>query len=272
MNKYWVAATKRLPEASPRPRAEVVADRRAREAALANLMRLWATSATAVTPVASACAVTIVAPRPALDLDVAQERPMWAGSDAFTSAMESIQDQLGEGPSVVARDAGVAVAVDDIRTDLARWPVFAMAAQAHGLVSAHAEPLITPDGRLWGVITWYATTTGLSAEGAHGMATRAREVAAAHVLARRLLDLQVHPRDLPAALVARAVLAQAVGIVMERQGCDADTAFAELMETARRERAALPVVAALLVDRARRADADGESEPPVRPVGVESTP
>ncbi len=216
------------------------------------LMGALARDATVATPAVSGCALTLSTATIALEPGAYVAVPIRAGSDAFALAMESIQDQIGEGPTMAARTAGVAVAVTDVQAEVARWPVFAMAARAHGLLAVHAQPLITPDGRQWGSISWYAKAPGTFRGGAHGLVARAGEVAATLALARRFLCLQVRPVDLFAALASRAVISQAAGIVMQRQGCDADTAFAELRETARREHTGLPIAAALLVDRAAR--------------------
>lgn len=204
-----------------------------REAALLEVMADLAVAAAAATPMASGCALTTMGQGPGQG----GLGPILAGSNAFAKAMESIQNQIGEGPSVTARATGRRVAVTDIRNDCTRWPVFAMVARAHELAGVHVEPLVTPGGRLCGAITWYARESMVLRRGAHGPNAQAAEVAATLAVAGRMLDLQIRPAQLPAALAAREVLAQAVGIVMERHRCDAEAAFAELCETTRRERA-----------------------------------
>lgn len=225
-------------------------DGSAPQVALAEVMSGLARAAAAASPVVAGCALTYATPSLATDRDLALTLLIRGGSDDFALAMESIQDQIGEGPSMAARTGGAPVSVVDIQAELARWPVFAMAARAHGLHAVHAEPLITPDGRRLGAISWYAQAPGIFRADAQRLVAHASEAAATLALSRRLLDLQVQPDDLSAALASRVAISQAVGIVMERQGCDADTAFAELQSISRRENRALPSVAALLVERA----------------------
>lgn len=83
-------------------------DGSARQVALAEVMSGLARAAAAASPVVAGCALTYATPSLATDRDLALTLLIRGGSDDFALAMESIQDQIGEGPSMAARTGGVA--------------------------------------------------------------------------------------------------------------------------------------------------------------------
>lgn len=88
----------------------------AQSLALVELMSELARDGTVATPVVSGCALTLSTH--GLEAEAEDTVAIRGASDAFALAMESIQDQIGEGPSMAARRAGVAVSATDIQAEL----------------------------------------------------------------------------------------------------------------------------------------------------------
>lgn len=242
-------------------------DENARDALVA-LMGELARSATPITPVVTGCDLLVLRPgrpkRPEKGLP-REHRPLRSASDPFAQAIACIQDEIGEGPSIDVLHTARAVVTPDLSADpgtdpAARWPSFTAAARAHAVAAIHAEPLISTDQRLLGVMTWYAKAPGTFHDPRlPGLTERARTVAHTLSLARRLLGLRVHPEDLHAALASRTLIAQATGLLMQRHSCTSDEAFAQLAEISRREQTKLHATAAVLLNRATRPRQAGPS-------------
>ena len=76
--------------------------------------------------------------------------------------------------------------------------------------------------------------------------------AAQAAVAGALEEARVHAQQLEAAMASRSVIEQAKGIVMAATGCDADTAFASLIQRSQHENRKLRDIAAELVARQGR--------------------
>ena len=124
-----------------------------------------------VLPVTSA-GVTLIGER--------REPRFVAASDATALRYERLQTGLGEGPCVVAFDAGEPVAVADLAQE-ARFPAFTAAARAAGLGAVFAFPLHHGDRRL-GALDLYREAPGPL--DVHTMATAQTlaDVAAAYLI------------------------------------------------------------------------------------------
>lgn len=218
--------------------------------AFGEVVERLAREAGVVTPAVSGCELAVV---PLGGGGPAGSDLVRANSNNFASAIAAIQREVGEGPSTEVMATAARVAVADMDAEPVRWPAFTVAARARGLRTVHAEPLVTPDRALVGVITWYAKVPGL-----FGIGDRADLISRAHActytvaLARRYLDLQLAPQDLAAALDSRTVISRAVGILMEHHRCDSASAFARLRTTATTRGMAVHIYAPVLVDRATR--------------------
>lgn len=123
-------------------------------------------------------------------------------------------------PGTPARETGP-LAVDDVLLD-ARWPEWCAAVSARGYRSALAVPLLARDRDL-GVLTLWSERPGAfrrhDDDAALAVLVRHVAVAVADLLASH---------DLEQARATRALVGQAQGILMERHGLDADTAFSVL--------------------------------------------
>ncbi len=124
-----------------------------------------------------------------------------AASDDSALRFEQLQSELGEGPCLAAFASGEAVSVSDFSDD-DRFPLFAPAALAEGLVAAFTFPLRHGSHRL-GALDLYRDTPGLLDQHDMDSAQTLADVAAAYLLNaqardearvtyRRLLHVSMH--------------------------------------------------------------------------------
>jgi GAF domain-containing protein len=143
-----------------------------------------------------------------------------AGTSSEAYRAEQLQGALGEGPGRTAALSRELVVADDLRAD-DRWPLWVQDAAELGFGSAVAVPL-HERGRVFAVLQLYAEQPG---------AFDAVKISVASLLARRssvALAAVERTENLKRAVDARTVIGQAEGILMERYGLDADTAFSVL--------------------------------------------
>lgn len=170
-------------------------------------------------------------------------------SSASVRAIDESQYETGEGPSVEAircsREVNVAIPAR-------RWPRFSREAAEGGIRSVFSLPLRV-QGRTTGALNLYSTGSG-------GLEVPAQEAArvlagqAAVVLANAatLKSAELANRHLREALATRDVIGQAKGILMERQGIDAERAFDVMRRASQRSDRKLRDIAAEVVERAAR--------------------
>jgi anti-anti-sigma factor len=170
-----------------------------------------------------------------------------AASDETIAQMDRDQYATGQGPCLAAASEGRWFYVESLAEET-RWPDFVPLAIGGGIGSILSTPLMAA-ARPVGALNIYST--GERVFGAHE-----RNVAAlfATQASRILTDTKFEvPADevairLRGALDAREVIAQAQGVVMEREGVSADEAYTVLRHAANREessvrRTAVEVVA-----------------------------
>jgi GAF domain-containing protein len=140
--------------------------------------------------------------------------------------LDETQYQRGHGPCLNAAGTGEVTEIADTRTD-SRWPDYAPRAVEHGNLSSLSIPLvIDADEPLCGALNLYARKPNAFDEGSKSVAVAFgpyAAVAAGNVhgyqSARKLAE------NLEAALVSRAVIEQAKGVLIERYKVTADHAF-----------------------------------------------
>lgn len=156
-------------------------------------------------------------------------------TDPVAVDLDRVQFRSGRGPSVDATrpDAPGYAGSGDLTTDR-RWPEFAAAAVGHGFRSVLATELFSPSGRgrRSGALTMYSRHpdgfTAADHNAALLLATYA-SLALARTQAAETAD--AHQSQLLRAIDTRDVIGQAKGILMNRQGIDAEQAFTLLRET-----------------------------------------
>jgi GAF domain-containing protein len=171
-----------------------------------------------------------------------------ATTDPMIEKIDQVQYDFDSGPCLDAFRTGGVYRIDDTE-DEKRWCEFARAASAHGIHSTLSLPLMA-DGEGIGALNLYSREVEAFGPAQEAQARRFSEPAAvvvanAHIFweCRRLAE------NLEAAMGSRAVIEQAKGILMARQGIDADTAFDMLRRASQRENVKLRDVARRLVER-----------------------
>ena len=174
-----------------------------------------------------------------------------AASGASVREVELVQDHAGTGACHEAFVTNQIVVVGDLRS-AGRWPGYTERAVSLGLLAVIGVPLHAW-GRTIGVLNVYRNSAGewtaddveaceiLAGLGA-GYILNATQMQAQHELTE----------NLQAALNSRGIIERAKGILMEREGVDADTAFKALRQASMDSNRKLREIAQDLVHRAER--------------------
>ena len=179
-------------------------------------------------------------------------------TDPSAPEIDTAQYETGKGPCLDAFRHGREFRIDDTRTET-RWPEFSAKASTAGVLSTLSLPLVVGSGGL-GALNLYSHTTaafvdddgqGVFAAQAAVVLANSQAYWASHALAGQLEE----------ALVSRAVIEQAKGILMATQRCDADAAFARLRSESQNTNRKVRDVAADYVRRVTAPDGDGHRTP-----------
>jgi len=169
-----------------------------------------------------------------------------ASSDGYANMLDQLQYRLDQGPCLSTLQTGEVV-FDDGTDAGDQWPLYRTQGEALGLGVSLSVP-VSHGAQVLAALNLYSRTlrsfTSAERARARGFADRAGGgVAIALKLARRtqLTD------DLQAALAGRAVIDQALGIIMGQRRCSADEAFAVLREVSQTGNTKLREVAARLI-------------------------
>lgn len=169
-----------------------------------------------------------------------------ASSDSRASQVDEVQYGHDEGPCLCSLATGQVVVVDDLAED-DRWGGYRLPALGHGVRSSLSLPLRADDAVI-GALNVYASAPRAFGPAEQIVARRfAEEATRSLELAVRMAessDMSVH---LQAALVSRAVIDQALGIVMGQNRCTADEAFELLRGISQNRNVKLRAVAAEIV-------------------------
>jgi GAF domain-containing protein len=153
-----------------------------------------------------------------------------ACTDPAASAADEVQYQTGDGPCLHALRHAQQVRIDDVATH-GRWPRFAKRAASLGIRSSLSLPLVA-DGQPVGALNLYSRKPGAFGEAETRRAEKfARHASGALTLALRMASCTDLNEQLRSSLVSRAVIDQAVGVIMATEHCPQDKAFA-LLRTA----------------------------------------
>lgn len=169
-----------------------------------------------------------------------------ACTDQLAAQADDIQYRMGDGPCLHAMRHARTVRIDDF-TAHERWPRFSRQAAALGLRSCLAVPL-RADGESAGALTLYARWPR-----AFGPAETARaEQFAGHAsgaltLALRMASCNDTNDQLRSSMVSRAVIDQALGVIMATERCPQDRAFAVLKTVSQNTNVKIRDLAATIV-------------------------
>lgn len=172
-------------------------------------------------------------------------------SAEFVHAVDDVQYGLGEGPCLLA--------VESQRTQMsgslggeARWPRFGPRVGRMGVHSVLSLPLLLPE-RVVGAMNVYAHAKhAFGPDAARIGELFARPAAVSVHNAQILAQSQRLAAQLAEALTSRAVIDQALGIIMSRTGASAEEAFDRLRATSQSQHIKVAEVSRMLVEEAVR--------------------
>jgi GAF domain-containing protein len=180
-----------------------------------------------------------------------------AVSDPRMKHLEELQIRHQEGPCISAFEDKQLVCAEDLTQEI-RWPSFSPHAVARGVGAVLASPIPYNQDAVGVVVVMSEQPRPWSAEAE--LALLAFTDLAALLIATMMMGEQQTElaAQLQSALNSRAIIEQAKGVLIERQGLSAHAAYQQLRAQARCERRKLAVVSAELVRSAvRQADGSG---------------
>src|SRR3984893_5190066 len=182
-----------------------------------------------------------------------------AVSDDRVRHLEELQVQYHEGPCISAFEEKSLVGAPDLVTD-PRWPSFNRAAVDRGVRAVLASPIPYNQDAVGVVAVLSQQARPWSGEAE--LALLAFTDLAALLIASMLMGEQQTElaAQLQSALNSRAIIEQAKGVLIGRQGLTAHAAYAQLRAQARAERRKLAVVSAEVVRNAIRVDHEAVRE------------
>ena len=169
----------------------------------------------------------------------------------FVAEVDAIQYGIGEGPCITAAAEARTLRSGSLEID-PQWPRFGPRVGRLAVHSALSIPLVTPAGVL-GAMNIYAHQHDAFDEHAALVGELFAVPAAIAVQnAQVLAQTKRLATQLQDALVSRATIDHAIGIVMSRVGCGPDEAFAKLRQMSQTDNQKLHVIALRVVGEAVR--------------------
>ena len=164
-------------------------------------------------------------------------------------ASDEAQRETGQGPTVDAWSRLVVVGATQLQED-PRWPDFSRLMQPSPVQGVVAIPVLE-DGQPIAVITAYTPHLGEFSHLDAPMLECLASGVAALLRDQESARLRAEIGQLREALISRAVIDQAIGILMAHGNCDADTAFQRLRSSSRNRNIKLREIARMLVEHAK---------------------
>jgi GAF domain-containing protein len=170
-----------------------------------------------------------------------------AHSGPLALAADELQYERGYGPCVDAGLSGTVLPVPDMRAET-RWPDYADAVLAHGVLSSVSVPLPLQTD-LIGALNCYSRRIHALDEAVAAATELAAYVAVAVGNAVTHAEAAQYAEHLEIAMSTRAVIEQAKGVIMAQNRCDAEMAFEILRRASMGRNIKLREVAADIVAR-----------------------
>ncbi|WP_229923798.1 GAF and ANTAR domain-containing protein [Streptomyces candidus] len=177
-----------------------------------------AETAAARTPISDGCGITLER----------KGRPLTVAS-AGTSAPYLDEKQYGQndGPCLTALRTGQEISIPDMSSEV-RWGDYPAYALASGTYASLSLP-IAAHTHTAGALNLYSAKKDAFADADMALLRDlAAQATGALALAQRIADAQEFAEDLQTALVTRAVIDQAIGVIMGQQHCTDEEAFTVL--------------------------------------------
>ncbi len=173
-----------------------------------------------------------------------------AATNEVITAIDAVQDELGEGPCLSAWASASTESVEDTAADI-RWPGWSAAVVGMGVGAVLAVPLVA-GGQTLGVVKVYARTPhAFSGTDERSLELLAGALAALLTGGQGSQDPPRVSTALRAVLTGRQSIDTAAGVLMERHHLDRTQALARLQETAAHEHRSVDEVARRLLDHAQ---------------------
>jgi GAF domain-containing protein len=169
-----------------------------------------------------------------------------ACTDQLAAQADDIQYRMGDGPCLHAMRYGRPVRIDDFAAH-DRWPRFSRQAAALGLRACLAVPLFA-DEEPAGALTLYARRPRAFGPAETARAEQfARHASGALTLALRMASCNDTNDQLRSSMVSRAVIDQALGVIMATERCPQDRAFTVLKTVSQNTNVKIRDLAATIV-------------------------
>jgi transcriptional regulator with GAF, ATPase, and Fis domain len=164
-----------------------------------------------------------------------------------TLEIDAIQYALDEGPCLDAARNQRENRVDDICVEDDRWPTFTAHAEAEGMRSLYAVPLVS-DGECVGALNLYGWAVGAFTDFDATLVRVTAQRCADAVIAVSALDgMRRLAGQLEQAMASRAVIEQAKGVIMAMRGIPEDEAFEVLRRSSQDRNVKVRVLAQQVV-------------------------
>jgi GAF domain-containing protein len=215
---------------------------------LADLLGRVAGSAARAIPHADGAGATLLQ-----DRQGAHRVEALGASHPFVHEIDAIQyELLDEGPCITAALEQAPVLSGSLGGD-PRWPRFGPRVGRLGVHSALSLPMVLADGSVVGALNAYSRTRDAFDDNAATLGALFAAPASVAVRNAQVLEAaQTHAAQLQTAMVTRAVIDQAIGIIRSRSGGTTQEAFDRLRAISQGENVKLAAVAERIVNEAVR--------------------
>jgi GAF domain-containing protein len=169
-----------------------------------------------------------------------------AYSSTLAMRADEVQYATNQGPCLHSMRSGQVVHVVDLATD-SRWPAYRLEAMALGVRGSVSIPLVV-EGKPVGTLNIYTDTDReFSETDIANVRAFADQASASLTLVFRHSEQMALEEQLRNALSTRAVIDQALGIIMAQQRCNSTEAFAVLRKASQDRNVKVAVIASELI-------------------------
>lgn len=186
-----------------------------------------------------------------LTLLTSEGRPTTAVcTDPETLAVDQFQYENGDGPCLTAFREMRVISVPSMKRE-SRWPVMTRQATEKGVLSSLSAPLIAGEKGI-GAINFYSfSDNGFTPDDEATAQTFGLHAAVVLANAQAYWQAYELSQQLQQAMVSRAGIEQAKGVLIEQSGVSSDEAFELLKRASQRENRKLREIAAEIVRRSQ---------------------
>ncbi|MFS0699541.1 GAF and ANTAR domain-containing protein [Cellulomonas sp. 179-A 4D5 NHS] len=171
-----------------------------------------------------------------------------ASSNPRAAACDEVEYGAGEGPCLSSIEESRRVLVSDIAAEV-RWPAWCEAARAAGFRSAVALSRKVPGGVEFALNLYSTDVDAWDANALLRAEMYTEELARTLTLALRSANQAHTIEDLRASLASRAVIDQAMGVIMSENRCTAEEAFRILCSASQHRNIKVRDIATALITR-----------------------